>query len=277
MFQIAVEVIKTLFNLDGMDKAELLRFLERSIWPKVAYLEGRVGAVAQWVFVRLVLYIERKSRRGTSLKRTKKRLENKLQEMVRAANWRERTRRAGNVTHWVLQGLVTTPELAKDVARYESRGRTGEEQLWVDIVAAAKEHEPTTKEALAKAVQDAQAKVEEERKRSLAVQAAGAMRGKQSGKRAVGGVKSGERKVPAGATTTDKYGKSSGARKVPTLATGPSGGAGGAKQGKPPAGRTPRAAAGAVTAAAGPAAAAPPTKEEAGADNGAATAADDRV
>lgn len=58
------------------------------------------------------------------------------QEIVRAANWRERVRRATNCTNWVLQGLVKTPELAVRVAKYEVR-RVGDSR-WLEHAHAHK-------------------------------------------------------------------------------------------------------------------------------------------
>lgn len=49
----------------------------------------------------------------------------------------ERLRRALHVTAWVLNGLVTTDELAREVARYEARGRTGGEATWRAVVEAS--------------------------------------------------------------------------------------------------------------------------------------------
>lgn len=57
--------------------------------------------------------------RGGSVRKTLSRLEARLQEMVCAANWRERLRRSAMVTSWVMQGLVQTPEVAMMVAAYE--------------------------------------------------------------------------------------------------------------------------------------------------------------
>jgi hypothetical protein len=89
-------------------------------------MPGRAGRVAKFLFVRLVLFMERRvSRRwrGGGIQRTRDRLDAKLQQTVRAANWRERLRRSTNVLSWVMQGLVTTPEIAAAVARYEARPR----------------------------------------------------------------------------------------------------------------------------------------------------------
>lgn len=126
VFNILVEVVRTTLDLEEIHRAEVLRLLESRVWPEVAYMPGRAGRVAKFLFVRLVLFMERRvSRRwrGGGLKRTRDRLDAKLQTVVRAANWRERLRRSTNVCSWVMQGLITTPEIAAEVARYEARAR----------------------------------------------------------------------------------------------------------------------------------------------------------
>lgn len=254
VLQIVAEVVRTLFDLEGMDKAEVLRFLERKPWPKVAYLDGRVGAVAQWVFVRLVLYVERMSRRGAQLKRTKKRLDDKLQEMVRAANWRERLRRAENVVAWTLQGIITTPELAKRVAEYESRGRTGDEPLWLEVVAASQSHEPAAKRALEAAAAEARARARAAAEAAdLANLAVAAINAKHSRRRKIPGTSGGTpgakymksgRKFVAGAFSPEATAAAGGAGELGGAAAARAG----KQQGKSPR-RTPKAGAVAAEAA----------------------------
>lgn len=81
--------------------------------------------------MRLIWYVQRKveGRRGLSLRATQERLHNELRDLVIAENAMERLRRAANVTNWVLQGLVTTPALAKRVASYEVRREGQGEQV----------------------------------------------------------------------------------------------------------------------------------------------------
>lgn len=124
IFQIASEAVRTELDLEQIHRVEVLRLLETRAWPEVAYMEGRAGEVANYLFVRLVMLMERyvgHSWRGGSVRRTRDHLDATLQEVVRAANWRERLRRTTNVVSWVLQGLIVTPELAAAVARYEAR------------------------------------------------------------------------------------------------------------------------------------------------------------
>lgn len=142
-FQIVKEVLRTALDLEEVRSEEVLRLLETRVWPAVAYAEGAVGTLARAVFVRVVLFLERRvsgRRRAGTIARTRARLDARLQEVVRAANWRERVRRAANVTSWVLQGLVDSPEVAAEVARYEARGRTGEEGPWAAAAAEGARH-----------------------------------------------------------------------------------------------------------------------------------------
>lgn len=84
--------------------------------------KGPLGGLARWVFVRVLWYVEQRAvRRGVSLKRTQRRLDEKLQEIIRAANCQERLRRATHVTDWVLQGLVVSREVAQEICDYEAR------------------------------------------------------------------------------------------------------------------------------------------------------------
>lgn len=112
------------------------------MWPRLAYSDGACSGFARWVFVRAVWYVQRSvpGRERLSLGRTRERLEEGLRELIIQENAAERLRRAVNMTNWILQGLVTTPALAREVAEYERRGRTGEEEEWREIVAESAAH-----------------------------------------------------------------------------------------------------------------------------------------
>lgn len=69
-----------------------------------------------------------------SLHHTEARLMRGAPATILRQNAEERLRRAVNVTAWVLNGLVSTEELARQVARYEQRGRTGQERAWGEVV-----------------------------------------------------------------------------------------------------------------------------------------------
>lgn len=102
-------------------KAEAVSRLIRLCASRVSSpREGTFGSVARWFFLRLVWTCERLTgRRGASLRKTRRRLYDKLALMVQAANTRERLRRAENVVEWVLLGLVCNEQLAQEVAAYE--------------------------------------------------------------------------------------------------------------------------------------------------------------
>lgn len=148
---IIAEVLRTFLDLEDLHREEVLRLLEGRLWPVVAFMTGRSGMVAKYVFLRIVLLMEKRvSRkwRGGSLKKTRERLDAKLNEMVRTANWRERLRRSTNVTNWVMQGLVQTPEIAAMVAEYEARGRVSVDPLWQEIVNESQTHRVFVQQAL---------------------------------------------------------------------------------------------------------------------------------
>lgn len=106
--------------------------IEDRIWPIVAHMpKGMVASFSYGLVIRILWLLERREGRrrkapaaNLTLRRTEERLEEKLQALVRAANWRERLRRSTNVARWVVQGLVSTPELAAAVAKYEVRSVT---------------------------------------------------------------------------------------------------------------------------------------------------------
>lgn len=151
---IASEVFRTTLDLEEIHREEILHLLETKAWPAVAYAKGRAGAAAKYVFLRLVLVMEKRVTRrwaAGSLARTRARLDATLHEVVRTANWRERLRRSTNVTNWVLLGLVQTLEVAQLVADYEGRGRSALDPLWEDIVAESQAHRAAMQQALIRA------------------------------------------------------------------------------------------------------------------------------
>lgn len=148
---ISQELLRAFLDLDELHTAEILRLMESRVWPVVAYTGGMWGHVAKGLFLRIVLFLERKLTgrwRAGSLMKTRDRLDAQLNETVRAANWRERLRRATSVANWVLQGLVDTDELAAEVAAYEARGRYGDEEVWREIVEASVQHRAEAEAAL---------------------------------------------------------------------------------------------------------------------------------
>lgn len=103
---------------------------------------GRVPKARRWLFVRLVWLLERHASGGvlssrTTLGHARARLLREAPWVVLRQNADERLRRALHVAAWVVGGLVTTDELAREVARYEARGRTGGEREWQAVVEAS--------------------------------------------------------------------------------------------------------------------------------------------
>lgn len=140
--QIIKEWIRSAMGLDELTSAQILRYLEDTAWPKIAYLPaGPAGGVTRWLFVRAVWFVERRAtRRGVALKRTHRRLDEKLQEIIRAANAQERVRRAAKVVDWAMQGLIVSPAVAQKVCDYEARGRTVRDPLWEPLLAESALH-----------------------------------------------------------------------------------------------------------------------------------------
>lgn len=96
-------------------------------FPRTAAAGGSIGAFQYWLTLRVMWLLERRITGGLfssvlTLEAAEARLKSALCGTLLQLNYDERLRRAANVTAWVINGLVTTDALAKQVAQYEVRG-----------------------------------------------------------------------------------------------------------------------------------------------------------
>lgn len=156
-----------------MNSEHLLRYLERRVWPRLAYSRARGAAAARWLFLRVFWAVQRdvlatrrreaaallrasnakgaaaaqqvakfkllavEARARATLRATRERLWGGLGRLIAAENRVERLRRAANVADWALQGLVNSPAVAREVARYEARHGATLGRLWPSLALPA--------------------------------------------------------------------------------------------------------------------------------------------